>query len=91
MLPSIRGLATDLGVSVLTTNKAYDNLVNSGIISAVKGKGFFVSLDMERFQQDNKLKIEQLILQAVKCSQSAQIPKDRLFEIIKIVIEKEME
>ncbi|WP_241654929.1 GntR family transcriptional regulator [Sporolactobacillus shoreae] len=43
-LPSIRALAKELGISVITTKRAYEDLENDGLIDSVPGKGFFVSL-----------------------------------------------
>ncbi|MEQ8409494.1 MAG: GntR family transcriptional regulator [Gammaproteobacteria bacterium] len=42
-LPSIRGLAKDLKVSVITVQRAYDTLLNEGLIYARRGKGFYVA------------------------------------------------
>ncbi|MBQ6903874.1 MAG: GntR family transcriptional regulator, partial [Lachnospiraceae bacterium] len=42
-LPSIRELAKDLRVSVITTMKAYEELASEGLVTAVQGKGFFVN------------------------------------------------
>ena len=42
-LPSIRGLAKDLKVSVITVQRAYDALLNEGLIYARRGKGFYVA------------------------------------------------
>lgn len=41
-LPSIRALASDLGVSVITTKRAYEELEKDGLIRSVAGKGFYV-------------------------------------------------
>ena len=40
-LPSIRGLAKDLKISVITTMKAYEQLADEGLITAAQGKGFY--------------------------------------------------
>ena len=40
-LPSIRGLAGELGVSVITTKRAYEELEKEGLIRSVAGKGFY--------------------------------------------------
>jgi GntR family transcriptional regulator len=42
-LPSIRGLAKDLKISVITTMKAYEQLADEGLITAAQGKGFYVN------------------------------------------------
>ena len=41
-LPSIRGLAADIGVSVITTKRAYEELEREGLIRSVSNKGFYV-------------------------------------------------
>ena len=43
MLPSIRSLAKDLGISVITTKRAYEELEKLGLIYSEQGRGFFVS------------------------------------------------
>ena len=43
LLPSIRNLAKDLGISVITTRRAYDELEREGFIYTVAGKGSFVA------------------------------------------------
>ena len=43
MLPSIRGLAKDLGISVITTKRAYEELESAGLIYTQPGRGSFVS------------------------------------------------
>ena len=43
MLPSIRSLARDLGISVITTKRAYEELEKQGLIYSEQGKGFFVN------------------------------------------------
>ena len=52
-LPSIRGLAKDLKISVITTLKAYEQLEQEGLVTAVQGKGYYVNA------QDTQMLIEQ--------------------------------
>ena len=57
-LPSIRGLAKDLKISVITTKRAYDELEAAGFINTVAGKGCFVAeqnLELVRAQQLQQL------------------------------------
>lgn len=89
MLPSIRHLAAELRVSVITTNRAYDELVAEGLISSVQGKGCFVTLNLERVEEECKFKIEQLILQAVDHCKVAKIPKESFMEMVNFLVEKE--
>lgn len=90
MLPSIRYLATELRVSVITTNRAYDELVNEGLISSVQGKGYFVTLNLERVEEECKFKIEQLILQAIDHCKVAKISKVGFMEMVNFLVEKEL-
>lgn len=54
-LPSIRGLARDLKVSVITTTKAYNDLETAGYIFAVQGKGYYVA------ERSNEILYEKLL------------------------------
>ena len=54
MLPSIRGLAKDLRISVITTKRAYDELEKDGFINSVAGKGCFVAeKNLELIKEEN--------------------------------------
>lgn len=55
-LPSIRGLAKDLRISVITTKRAYDELERSGYIYTIPGKGSFVSPKNEALIREEQLK-----------------------------------
>lgn len=59
MLPSIRGLAKDLRISVITTKRAYDELEKDGFINSVAGKGSFVAeKNLELIREENLKKME---------------------------------
>lgn len=59
LLPSIRSLAHDLQISVITTKRAYDDLEQEGLVQSVGGKGTFVSTQ-------NKQLIREIQLQQIK-------------------------
>ena len=64
-LPSIRKLANELDVSVITTRKAYDELINENLVVSVKGKGMYVgNIDrlfiQQNYQKELKKKIRDL-------------------------------
>lgn len=88
-LPSIRHLATELRVSVITTNRAYDELMQEGLITSIQGKGYFVTLNLERVEEECRFKIEQLILQAIDHCKVAKISKDGFMELVNFLVEKE--
>ena len=59
-LPSIRGLAKDLRISVITTKRAYDELERAGFLYTVPGKGSFVAAkNAELIREEHLKKIEQ--------------------------------
>ena len=56
MLPSIRSLARDLGISVITTKRAYEELEKQGLIYSEQGKGFFVNEINQSLLLESRLK-----------------------------------
>ena len=56
MLPSIRSLARDLGISVITTKRAYEELEKQGLIYSEQGKGFFVNEVNQSLLLESRLK-----------------------------------
>ena len=84
MLPSIRGLAKDLRISVITTKRAYDELEKDGFINSVAGKGCFVAeKNLDLIKEEKK--VEQYLEKAVKLSRTCGLTKDDLIEMIKII------
>ena len=90
-LPSIRGLARDLKISVITTNRAYDELAKKGLINSIPGKGYVVvpqNGDIIREQQIRK--IEDLLQQAIEAAEFAGISDKELQKMVCILLgEKE--
>jgi GntR family transcriptional regulator len=73
-LPSIRGLARDLRVSVITTTRAYNELVSDGLADAVQGKGVFVrAQDGEQLRRRALAQIDQGLDAAVRAARTAGI------------------
>ena len=79
MLPSIRGLAKDLRISVITTKRAYDELEKDGFINFVAEK------NLELIKEENLKKVEQYLEKAVKLSRTCGLTKDDLIDMIKII------
>lgn len=76
-LPSIRNLAKDLRISVITTKRAYDELEKEGFVYTVAGKGCFVApKNVELLREENLKKIEEymghIAALAVSCNLSRQ-------------------
>ena len=65
-LPSIRKLATELQISVITTKRAYDELEREGFIHTVTGKGSFVAEQSDELLNEKRLKrVEDILTEAV--------------------------
>ena len=66
-LPSIRKLALDLQISVITTKRAYEELEKEGFIDTVEGKGSFVAMQNKELLREKKMKIvEEKLSEAVE-------------------------
>ena len=87
-MPSIRGLARDLRISVITTKRAYDELEKEGFLYAVPAKGFFVAPKNTELLRDDKLKnIEAYLTEAVKVSASCGLSREELREMLALLWE----
>lgn len=89
-LPSIRVLAKDLRISVITTKRAYDELEAEGFVYTVAGKGCFVAeknLDLVREQQLRDL--EGHLSSAVELARSCGLDPLELQEMLRILLEEE--
>ena len=85
LLPSIRNLAKDLRISVITTKRAYEDLERDGFISTVVGKGSFVKAADVRLVREEKLKeIEELLSKAVDLASQSGISQEEVVEILNI-------
>lgn len=82
-LPSMRFLAKELRISVITTKRAYEELERSGFIETVAGKGSFVSGMNADFLREEHLRIaEEHLQQAVDSAKSAGISRDELVDTL---------
>lgn len=71
-LPSIRGLAKDLKISVITTMKAYELLEQQGLVTAVQGKGYYVNAqDSEMLREQHLRKVEEALQEAIRAAKRA--------------------
>ena len=88
-LPSIRNLAKDLKVSVVTTKKAYDALEAEGYINTMHGKGSFVAAKNTEILRETKLKeIEDYMEKIMNIAPSCNLDDDRIIEMFKIFIKE---
>ncbi len=78
-LPSIRSLAKELKISVITTLKAYDELETEGLVTAVQGKGYYVNArDTEMLREQHMRKTEELLSQAIEAAEIAGLSDEEL-------------
>lgn len=88
LLPSMRTLAKELRISVITTKRAYEDLEKDGFIATVVGKGSFVKAADTRLVREEKLKqIEELLSEAVSTARQSGISREEIEEIIAILYE----
>ena len=82
-LPSIRGLAQDLKISVITTMKAYEELANEGLVTASQGKGYFVNAqDMRLLAEQHMRRVEENLTEAIRSAKIAGMTIDELQETL---------
>ncbi|MBR1702372.1 MAG: GntR family transcriptional regulator [Lachnospiraceae bacterium] len=87
-LPSIRGLAQELRISVITTMKAYEELQAEGLVTAVQGKGFYVNAqDTELRREQHMRKVEEALGEAIKAAEVAGLSDQELVETLQTLIE----
>ena len=89
LLPSIRNLAKDLRISVITTKRAYDELERDGFIYTLPAKGCFVApKNVELLREENLKKMEELMQEIVRLAASCNISKEELMEMFRINLEE---
>ena len=82
-LPSIRLLAKELRISVITTKRAYEDLEKAGFINTVPGKGCFVAKQNTALhKEETRKRVHQLLQQVVDTARTAGItPREILAEL----------
>lgn len=92
ILPSIRALANDLRVSVLTTRRVYDELESEGFITTKAGKGSFVAKEnFELLLESKRHMVEVKLTEAWKTARSLGISKSELVAMMDLLFEEEEE
>jgi len=88
-LPSIRNLAKQLQISVITTKRAYEELEKDGFIETVGGKGSFVSGQNKELLKEKRLKtVEEKLAEAVIESKVLDISLSQLQEMLQLLYEE---
>lgn len=87
-LPSIRSLAKDLRISVITTMKAYEQLAEEGLVTAVQGKGFYVNAqNSEMLKEQHLRRVEEALMEAVSAARIAGMTGQELQEILRTLLD----
>ena len=86
-LPSIRGLAKDLKISVITTMKAYEMLEAEGLVTAVQGKGYVINAqDGNMLREQHMRKVEEGLLQAIASARIAGMTENELVDTLRTLL-----
>ncbi len=89
-LPSIRGLAKELKISVITTMKAYELLAEQGLVTAVQGKGFYVNAqDSEMLKEQHLRKVESALTEAIAAAKVAGMSEQELVDTLQTLLAME--
>lgn len=90
LLPSIRSLAKDLRISVITTKNAYEELERDGYVETIPGKGTYVAnKNKEMIREEQLQKVEGLLDTAVSIAKISNITKKEIQEMLDILYEEE--
>ena len=88
-LPSMRVLAKELHLSVITVQRAYEDLTRDGFIETVSGKGSFVAAQNQEFIREERLReAEGLLQRAAELGRSHGIPLEKLTGILTLFYEE---
>ena len=89
MLPSIRSLAKDLQISVITTKRAYEELEKEGLIYSVAGKGFYIAKQNTNILKEKKIQmLEEELGNLVMEWKKADLSKEDMMDFINVVFEE---
>ena len=89
-LPSIRSLAKELKISVITTMKAYELLEAEGLVTAAQGKGFYVNAqDSEMLREQHLRKVEDALQEAIAAAKIAGMSDTELQQTLRALLQIE--
>ncbi len=90
VLPSIRQLARDLKISVITTGRAYGDLEQEGLLASVPGKGFFVLPQNQELLREQALReMEEHLTNAITAARQAGITHEELTATMHLLMKEE--
>lgn len=90
LLPSIRSLAKELQISVITTKRAYEELEREGYVASVPGKGSFVAARTKELLREARMKVvEEKLMDAAHSGRAIELPLDEMQEMLRLFYEEE--
>lgn len=90
ILPSIRNLAKDLRISVITVKSAYEELARENFIQSISTKGYIIAgKNTEIIREEQLSKIQSLVQNAVDVAKISKISKEEIHEMVNILFEEE--
>ena len=88
-LPSIRGLAGELNVSVITTKRAYEELEAEGFVYSIAGKGTFVAAaPSELVREEKRRQVQELLKKAASAARENGIEKEELAQMLSVICQE---
>lgn len=88
-LPSIRGLAGELNVSVITTKRAYEELEKDGLIRSVSGKGFYVcEYNTDYLKEKQLMMLEKRLSEVIVEAKQAGLTFEEMKEMMETLFEE---
>lgn len=89
-LPSIRGLAGELNVSVITTKRAYEELEKEGLIRSVSGKGFYVcEYNTDYLREKQLVMLERRLQEVIGEAKQAGLSCEEIKEMVETLFQEE--
>lgn len=90
MLPSMRALAKSLHISVITAQRAYEDLQRDGFIETVTGRGSFVAdQNLDFIQEEQQKKAEEHLQEAAEIGRTNGIALEKLIELLTLLYEED--
>lgn len=90
-LPSLRTLARELKISVLTVTRAYTELEQEGFVTNVQGRGCFVmGRGSELIREQLICKVETHLTEAIRAARMAEMPAEEVHHLLDILMEEDL-
>lgn len=89
-LPSMRLLAKELRISVITTKRAYEELEREGFLVSITGKGSYVAeKNLEFIREESLRQIEEFFQKAIQAARQASLSRQELVDMLQVLMDDE--